>query len=205
MGTFFDTWSVSPLLRLVGRPAFPIFCFLITYHLNQGVPVSKYLKRVGIFALISAGVTGVLAGDMSAFLQMNVLVSLWLGIAAVMVISRELRPDWMNDPVLYIPLFLLVLLASVPFGYSAPGVLYLLSFYYCVKNGTLIPFLLAVTLTLWVESEYISYAFIAAVTTVLLCVVPVKPSGRGRLKWYWYYAYFPVHLMVLGGLKMWLG
>lgn len=50
---FYLPFEVEVLFRVIGRVAFVSFAFLITYQLAKNEVSTKYLKRLGVFALIS--------------------------------------------------------------------------------------------------------------------------------------------------------
>ena len=87
-----NVWDVSPLgdllrdypdywdlvliadrvIRKIGRPAFPVFCFFIVEGFCHTRNVKNYAVRLGIFALISS-VLGVLAVPVFLMVACNVL------------------------------------------------------------------------------------------------------------------------------------
>lgn len=79
-------------LRLVGRAAFPLFAGLIAYNLSvRLVPVRRYLPRLAVFAAISQLPFALIAGP----LQLNIFVTLLLGVVVWGVIQGQLQARWL--------------------------------------------------------------------------------------------------------------
>ena len=76
-------------LRIIGRLAFPIFCFLMAEgaHFTRSMP--KYLGRLAAFALISTPPYNLVHGSpWYSCENINVFFTLFLGLAAVCSVSR---------------------------------------------------------------------------------------------------------------------
>ncbi len=206
IGFFFPDCWVSSYFREIGRIAFPMFSFLIAYHLGKGVFVSKYLMRIGIFWVLSIPILMIVSTDNSYFQQFNVLGTLWLGVFAIYVFQMMLETPLSSiKSKIFQIFFLIVWIVSDYFGYGAAGFLYIIIFYYALKKQNLLLIVLLLGLTPFLEYFLPLSTIIAAIATIVLLVIPVRVNYGYRLKWYWFYAYFPVHFMVLYIVKRWIG
>lgn len=206
VGFFFPDCLVSSYFREIGRIAFPMFSFLIAYHLGQGVSVSKYLMRIGIFWVLSMFVFKGMFGYESYFWQLNVLGTLWFGVLGIYVSQMMLETPLSSiKSKMFQIFFLVVWIVSNYFGYEAAGFLYIVIFYYTLKKQNLLLIALLLALTPFLEAFYPLSTMIAAIATIVLLVIPVRVNYGYRLKWYWFYAYFPFHFAVLYIAKQWIG
>jgi hypothetical protein len=206
VGFFFPDCLVSSYFREIGRIAFPMFSFLIAYHLGQGVSVSKYLMRIGIFWVLSMFIFKGMFGYESYFWQLNVLGTLWFGILGIYVSQMMMETPLSSiKSKMFQIFFLIVWSISNYFGYEAAGFLYIVIFYYALKKQHLLLIALLLALTPFLEAFYSLSIIIACLTTIVLLVIPIRKSTGHRLKWYWFYAYFPFHFAVLYIAKQWIG
>lgn len=206
IGFFFSELCLSQTFREIGRISFPMFSFLIAYHLGQGVPAIKYLIRIGIFCGLSMIVLFGMVGYETYFYQLNVLGTLWFGILGIYSSRKMAEFPWTSlKPYIFLIVFILVALGSNYFGYEIVGFLYMLSFYYALQNQTILPVVFLLILVPFLEGFLLISSLVALITTIILYIVPVCKNQGIRLKWYWFYAYFPIHLGVLYGIKYLLG
>lgn len=82
-------------LRVIGRLAFPIYCFLITEGIAHTGSPGRYFLRLGIMAVISEPIYDfVLYSGRSPWAHQNVLWLLLLGAVMVEGMGRVKQPVW---------------------------------------------------------------------------------------------------------------
>ncbi len=173
--------------RDIGRVAFPIFCFLIVEGFLHTRSPRKYAGRLFLFALISEIPFDIaLKGSWYYPGSQNVYFTLLFGLLVLMGLQYFRERPYLGLPVMAAGMYAAHLLTT---DYSYKGVfliiiLYLLRFtriYQCIGGA-------------------------AAVTWELpapLAFIPVwfYNGKRGRQMKYFFYWFYPVHLMILYVLK----
>lgn len=197
--------------RIVGRVAFPIFCFLLVEGFTHTRSREKYALRLGLFALIAEAPFDIAFNRPdNGFLELssqNVFFTLLLGLLALWlweVLARRLPEGWGYAALLpaAIPFYVLaevletdygsfgvLLIVAVAAGRGLPGqerkphsALLQLALgsmailYYCVSRDN------------WIE--------VYAIVGLGLCTWYNGQRGSGG-KWF-FYAFYPVHLLALG-------
>lgn len=178
-------WSVDRVLRYVGRIAFPIFGFLLVEGALHTRDIKKYGLRLALFALISE-----LPFDLGLFGKLtwqhqNVFFTLFLGLAAVYVSMRVMDPG---------KRMALVMLAAVlaellRTDYGAVGVVMIFFLYRFREQPGLRCLTGTGILLLASEME------ITAIVSFLL--MALYNGERGRQPQYFFYAFYPAHLLLL--------
>ena len=80
-------------LRVIGRLAFPLYCFLIAEGIAHTGNAGKYFLRLGIMAVLSEPIYDfVLYGNRNIWLHQNVLWLLLLGAVMLFLLEKGTRP-----------------------------------------------------------------------------------------------------------------
>ena len=178
-------------LRCAGRLAFPIFCFLIVEGFVHTHDVYRYMARLGVFALISE-IPYDLAfrGVCLEFAYQNVFFTLLIGIVMMKLLSvTRLWPE--KAAILILAMWLAVVLRT---DYYVRGILLIFMLYVfreqkllAAAAGGLWNFLYAGTIQ--------RYGVFSAVPMLLYNGKP------GRRMKYFFYIFYPAHLLILYGIS----
>ncbi len=179
-------------LRIIGRLAFPIFCFVLVegfYHTHN---IWHYLGRLGVFALISEIPFDLArSGTWMDPEHQNVFFTLFLGFA--MLCGIQLYGGTLQR--------LLIIAAAVAFAalfstdYGALGVLLILV--YAILRDYKWPKLILGGLWNFCFRTRTQYFGVFAVLPLAL-----YNGEKGQsMKWF-FYIFYPAHLLLLAGIKM---
>ena len=197
-------------MRIIGRLGFPIFIFLMIEGFEHTRNRWKYLQRLAIFALISEipfdmafnyRRLNFTSGKIFELTYQNVFFTLAIGLFVLIIIKMIEEADL--DKYLKIILIAAIVIAGMVVAevlrtdYSAFGVLAIVVMYLLRKNRINAVIWTCVTLT------FASVLEIAA----LIVLLPISRYNgkRGLSMKYVFYAFYPVHLLLLRGVCMLLG
>ena len=178
-------------LRCLGRIAFPIFCFLIVEGFFHTHDVRRYMGRLGVFALISE-IPYDLAflGVPLEYAHQNVFFTLLIGIGMMVLLERN--REWpVKAVILLLAMWLAVLIRS---DYNFRGVLLIFVFYIFHESRWL-----AVT-----AGGFWNFLYQGVIQKYgVLSVLPLALYNRerGRKMKYFFYIFYPVHLLLLYGIS----
>ena len=178
-------------LRCLGRIAFPIFCFLIVEGFFHTHDVRRYMGRLGVFALISE-IPYDLAfrGVPLEYAHQNVFFTLLIGIGMVVLLERN-RERPVKAVILLLAMWLAVLIRS---DYNFRGVLLIFVFYIFHESRWL-----AVT-----AGGFWNFLYQGVIQKYgVLSVLPLAlyNGERGRKMKYFFYIFYPAHLLLLYGIS----
>lgn len=178
-------------LRCLGRIAFPIFCFLIVEGFFHTHDVRRYMGRLGVFALISE-IPYDLAfrGVPLEYAHQNVFFTLLIGIGMMVLLERN--REWpVKAVILLLAMWLAVLIRS---DYNFRGVLLIFVFYIFHESRWL-----AVTAGGFWNFLYQGVTQKYGVLSVL--PLALYNGERGRKMKYFFYIFYPAHLLLLYGIS----
>lgn len=194
-GTLFNWYTI---MRYIGRIAFPIYCFLLVEGFLRTHDVKKYAMRLGAFALISEVPFDLaLTATPLNFAYQNVFFTLFIGLLTMEMFDRIGKV--LSNKIGKILLSCAALVAGavlaevVNTDYGAIGVISIMLLY-VLRNHKVLQIIGGCVAFLW---EF----------TAPLAFVPIGfYNGKRGLKLkYFFYAFYPLHLLILYLICMVLG
>ena len=192
------SWLVSlyDLMRLVGRLAFPLFCFLLVEGFLHTRHLSRYLRNLGLFALLSEPCFDLaLNGVWLEFTSQNVFFTLVLGLLTLTGIqwieqhfgNLHYAAAWLLKALVTAVGCLLAFLLRT--DYAACGVLCISLMYLFRAHRELSFGAGCVPLVFLSSSQFFSF--------LGLPLIWAYNGKRGLSLKYIFYAFYPVHLLLL--------
>lgn len=109
----------SMALRVIGRIAFPLFCFALCQGFYHTRNRWKYLLRLGICAVVAEPFFDLLFRGELSFAKQNVLLTLFLGLVMAVLMEKTEDPLW--KPLIIVPFYFLAELLRT--DYAGAGIL----------------------------------------------------------------------------------
>lgn len=200
-GTLYYTYSA---MRMIGRLGFPIFCFLLVEGFQKTHDVRKYAMRLGIFALISEIPFDLcFNGKILEFSYQNVFFTLFLGLLTMIAFDWIAKKEWAAGAGLNRAVKIVFSAAALAVGagvahflktdYAATGVLCIMVLYLFRRKKPL-------------QIAAGCVAFLWEVTAPLAFIPIGFYNGERGLKMkYFFYAFYPVHLLLIWLVSMLMG
>ena len=186
-GNGYFWYEVDTVLRYIGRSAFPIFCFLLVEGAVHTRSPKKYLMRLAAFAAVSEIPFDLaLRGSLFYWGAQNVFFTLLLGLLVIQVFQNYPVESWKGV------LALGVLGAAAEFcgtDYGAAGVA-VIAVMYLLRDRPL-------------ASSAASLVILALMSPVEIFSIPaflaisLYNGKRGRQPKYFFYVFYPLHLLIL--------
>lgn len=206
-------WAeIYTAMRTIGRIAFPLFCFVLVEGFVHTHSKPKYALRMLLFGIVAevpydfalhGGLDGI---DYTS--QLNIMFTLLLAFCALWLadeVGKRLKFPWWGTMLLTVgTLALAAWLAGedlLDVSYHAYGIV-LIGVLYLARNHRFVQFVLGCAASYLYCLEHGSWLQMWA--AVGLACIAAYNGKRGRGMKYFFYLFYPVHLLVLGLLNMWL-
>lgn len=213
------------ILRIIGRLSFPIFAYLIAVGYTKTNSLSKYLTRLIIFAAVSQIPFSLAFGEtiriysLSDFLiffvggenpHLNIFFTLSLGLLAMRIWHK-----WESKSCKIMAVLILGIVAEYfNTDYGMYGIAMMLAFYIYgnSKNKTIIS--QVIVYILFDVSKVLLFLyenpgttinlvwFIQGLSILALGFILNYNHKKGKDLKYFFYAFYPVHLLVIGLIKI---
>ena len=175
------------ILRIIGRIAFPIFCFLLVEGAIHTHNIRRYEGRLLGFALISELPFDLVFYGKGTIEHQNVFFTLLIGLLMLDIMERK-----KNTIYPFLALLGAIFLAEIlSVDYGAGGILFILCFYLLYERRVLKQAVFIGMNVLYFGVGVQAYAGLAAIPMLLY------NGKRGRRMKYLFYVIYPLHLLIL--------
>lgn len=200
-GALFYTYYA---MRMIGRLGFPIFCFLLVEGFQRTRDVKKYALRLGMFALISEIPFDLcFNGKILEFHYQNVFFTLFLGLLTMAAFDWIAKREWAANKRLN--KIVKVVFSAVALAVGA-GVAHLMKTDYAATGVVCIMVLYIFRKKKPLQIAAGCVAFLWEVTAPLAFIPIGFYNGKRGLKMkYFFYAFYPVHLLLIWLVTMLMG
>ncbi len=183
------------ILRILGRIAFPIFCFLLVEGVFHTRDVRKYMIRLGIFALLSEFPFDLaLHHSIWDIKHQNVFFTLFFGVTMMYVLEKY-QSLYIKGSYVLVVMWLAVFLHT---DYSIQGIFLILTYYTFYSNRELS----IMAGVLWNIVMYMDIEALNAIPVQYFgsfAAIPLSMYNgkRGPRMKYFFYLFYPGHLILL--------
>ena len=198
-------------LRAVGRLSFPIFAFLLTEGYVHTKSFSKYFFRLLVLAVVSEVIYDYVFYGSFIYLEANnIFFTLALGLLTLWLLdkSRTLVKKYFKEkidltiilPITYLLIIVVMGLIAelLSFSYGMLGILVISFFYLFKKNFSLT--VLSVSLSTLILGDTMQY--FSLLSLILIYFYNKKLGKKCKV---FFYLYYPLHILVLGVIRMLIG
>lgn len=196
-------YIVMMVMRCIGRLGFPLFCFLLIEGFTHTRNKVKYASRLFLFALISEmPFDYAFNRNFLEFGYQNVFFTLFIGLITLMAYD-QIESKLHDKKIPCMLLQFLAIVCGVLLGellqtdYSAFGVMTIVVMYYFHKDKKLETLVGCITLTIMNSIEVFAFA-----------IYPLTSRYNGQrglnIK-YFFYVFYPAHILLLALISQWLG
>ncbi len=179
------------IMRKIGRLAFPIFCFLICEGYLHTRNQKRYLLRLLMFAFISEIPFNLMqSGSLVLPAKQNVFFTLLFG-ALLIYIQEHVKTEW-HKAVLMLAVLFAVLFLKPDYG-SAGAALIVLIYLFRTRPALQVA---------------AAFPLLSGKITALAAFIPINMYNgqrgfiQSRALKYGFYLFYPVHILVLVGVKL---
>lgn len=187
------------IFRIIGRLAFPIYCFLLVEGYFHTKDVKRYAKRLFIFALISEVPFDLAFYGKIGFVHQNIFFTLFIGLVAIYFIEKEGTHNLNKNIIIAIACISSILLSV---DYNIIGILYILAFYFTknyIKNKRFAVIGMIMLIVNLMTSYLQQFSLIAL---VFMYFYNGKLGPKSKFMQITFYAAYPLHLAIFYIIKL---
>lgn len=188
--------------RIIGRISFPIFAFLLTEGYKNTRSKKNYFLRVFLFGVVMQSIVILLStfDIINTQIPLNIFLTLSTGIMMLMMIEYE-ESLWYKICIIFI---FLIISDYVNLQYSWYGLLIIYLFYRInTRSIKMVVGFVLINIILLLYFNMLGRYYIANIQMYSLLALPfiILYNGKRGLKVkYFFYFFYPIHLVILYGI-----
>ncbi|TCK97766.1 TraX protein [Natranaerovirga hydrolytica] len=191
--------------RIIGRLAFPIFAFLLTEGFIHTKNIKRYTLRLVFFAIISEIPFNMAFYNRLFYMgHLNIFFTLLLGLVSLILFEKYKDKKNLVGSLCVYMVMIIGLLLNV--DYSIYGVLMIFVFYYFrYEYKKIVIYIGAINTIIALSSFSINMnlqSLIQLFAIVSLAVIALYNGQKGKQIQYFFYIFYPLHLMILYGAAL---
>ncbi len=186
--------SSTHMYRIIGRLAFPIYCFLLVEGYFHTKDVKKYATRLFVFALISEIPFDMAFYNEIGFVHQNIFFTLFIGLVAIHFIENTNGKYNLNKGLVIVAAGIISVVFSV--DYSVIGIIYILAFYFTrdyVKPARILTIAFIMFLANISASVIQQFSLLAL---PIICFYNGELGPKNRVLQIFFYVAYPLHLVI---------
>ena len=201
--------EVYLMLRIIGRLAFPIYCFLLTEGFCHTRNRGRYALRLGVGVLLAELPYDLMISGQFSWHSQSVMVTLLLGFGTLWVMEKCTGPGW--KVLAAVPFALLAELLCCDYGWIGIILIMLfdLSRSYPRKNiircgGMLILFHQSAGWSLWFGNISVPVQAFGVLSMLFIASYDGRKQTQSKAAQLAFYLFYPAHMLVLYLISRWL-
>lgn len=195
-------------MAVIGRIAFPLFAYCLVVGCLYTRNFKKYILRLTVFAVISQPIYNMAfhptwAQFLQELFSVNIFFTLVAGVLAVRALMNIKRNWWMLLITIAMEIF-------IGLDYGFYGIVLMMIFYLC-RNKSWLSVLLAAAWMIWFSARG-SFVHIGPLgldkqffALLALPLIYLHTNVNPRINKFFFYAFYPAHLLLIFVLRIILG
>lgn len=181
------------IYRIIGRIAFPIYCFLLVEGYSHTSDLRRYARRLFIFALISEIPFDLAFYGGLGFNHQNIFFTLFIGLLTIYLLDKEDNKSALKAATTVIGAFIIAVVFAVDYNFL--GIIYILLFYkakkYSKSKGlfyhAILMFIMNSLSTTWIQQ-------FSLLALPIIYLYNGKLGPKNKFIQITFYAAYPLHL-----------
>ncbi|WMJ78847.1 MULTISPECIES: TraX family protein [unclassified Sedimentibacter] len=190
------------IFRMIGRIAFPIYCFLLVEGYFHTSNFKKYAQRLLLFALISEIPFDLAFFNQVGFVHQNIFFTLFIGLITIYILDNKVERFKFNNTAVIISACILAVLLKV--DYDAMGIVYILTFYFTRNQEKPKKFIITSIVMIIVNFSSVFIQQLSLLALPFIYKYNGSLGAKNKFLQISFYAVYPLHLLIYYAAKLYL-